>query len=327
LRVWLTLPVTPRGLSTDGTRAVTSMLDAGVKVSGVNVMTMDFGDSRDAGQSMANASIAALNATHGQLSRLYSASGHPLGPATLWRRMGATPMVGQNDVPGEVFGLAAARELNTFAQEKGMGRLSMWSLNRDRTCGANYPDTQTVSTSCSGVDQGSTTYAQTLRKGLTDSPDAAAVTPSAAETEPTGTTVDDPATSPYPIWEKDVTYVAGTRIVWHHNVYVSKWWTTGDLPDDPTIDEYSSPWQLVGPVLPGEKPIVVPALPKGTYPEWKTAKVYTKGQRVLFDGTAFTAKWWTQGDSPAARSTQADPSPWERLSDAEIRQVLAGADK
>ncbi len=326
LRVWLTLPVAPQGLSPEGAQAVTAMLKAGVDISGINVMTMDFGDSRGDGVSMADASIASLNATHTQLSTLYAGAGDPLGPATLWRRMGATPMIGQNDVPGEVFGLDAARELNQFAYDRGMGRLSMWSLNRDRTCGANYPNTRVVSNSCSGVDQDSSTYAQTLHDGLTDRPDAVVVTPTAAETASASRAPDDPQSSPYPIWEEDLTYVAGTRIVWHQNVYVSKWWSTGDLPDDPTVTQYSSPWQLVGPVLPGEEPVPSPTLPEGTYPDWKTAEVYTQGQRVLFDGVPFSAKWWTQGDSPTARSTQSEPSPWERLSDAEIRRVVAGAD-
>lgn len=142
---------------------------------------------------------------------------------------------------------------------------------------------------------------------------------------PARPTPDDPKSSPYPIWEPDLTYLEGTRVVWHHNVYVSKWWSTGDQPDDPTVDEFSSPWKLMGPVLPGEKPIPVPVLPKGTYPEWEADTVYTTGQRVLFEGVGFSAKWWNQGVSPAARSTQSDPSPWERLSDAEIRRLVAGA--
>ncbi|OFE17887.1 hypothetical protein BA895_13950 [Humibacillus sp. DSM 29435] len=323
LRVWLTLPVTPQGLSSTGIQTVSSMLAAGVEVSGVNVMTMDFGNSRG-GRSMAGAAIASLNATHGQLGKVYAAAGRPLGPATLWSRMGATPMIGQNDISDEVFRLDAAGGLNQFAHDKGLGRLSMWSLNRDRTCGENYPDIDVVSNSCSGIDQGSSTYAQTLREGLTGRPDAAAVTPSEAEPMPARPTPDDPKSSPYPIWEAGLAYVQGTRIVWHHNVYVSKWWTTGNLPDDPTVDEFSSPWQLMGPVLPGEKPIPVPVLPKGTYPEWEAGTVYTMGQRVLFEGVAFSAKWWTQGVSPVARSTQSNPSPWERLTDAETRRVVTG---
>jgi chitin-binding protein len=33
--------------------------------------------------------------------------------------------------------------------------------------------------------------------------------------------------------------------------------------------------------------------------EWDRSKVYTKGDRVLFNGLEYEAKWWTQGNEPA----------------------------
>lgn len=38
--------------------------------------------------------------------------------------------------------------------------------------------------------------------------------------------------------------------------------------------------------------------PTGQLPEWESAKVYTSGNRVLFQGIEYEAKWWTQGDQP-----------------------------
>ncbi len=318
LRVWLTVPVAPDGLTTEGRQAVSTLLANDVQLSGVNLMTMDYGDSRDAKQSMADASISAMNAAHSQISAIYSQQGSPIGPATLWKRMGATPMVGQNDVAGEIFSLEAAQQLNEFAQSKGLARMSMWSLNRDRTCGANYPDVRVVSNSCSGVDQGALSFADVLGKTMTDRPGGTPVTPTAKESAPAAEITDDPATSPYTIWDETQTYVEGTRVVWHRNVYVAKWWTQSDVPDDPTVDVSSSPWQLVGPVLPGEKPIEIPTVPAGTYPEWEDDEVYKKGERVLYDGLAFRAKWWTQGDNPTSRTAVDEPGPWIQLTSAEI---------
>ncbi|MFI5425509.1 chitinase [Aeromicrobium sp. UC242_57] len=332
LRIWLTLPVAPTGLTAEGKQVVSAMLEGKVDLSGVNLMTMDYGGSREKGQSMLDASTDALNATHGQLGQIYARAGIDIGSATLWRRMGATPMIGQNDVAGEVFSLDAARSLGAFAKEKGLGRMSMWSVNRDRTCGENYPDVTIVSNSCSGVEQGDETFAQVLRGAMTGSPDLTEVTP--VEPEATGgrqesgkALTDDPATSPYPIWDETATYVEGTRIVWHRNAYVAKWWTLGDVPDDPVVDEASSPWRLIGPVLPGEKPIKEQTLPAGTYPAWDRAKAYRKGERVMLDGTAFSAKWYSVGISPDARATQDEPSPWRKLTEAEIRKATAAADK
>ncbi len=45
--------------------------------------------------------------------------------------IGITPMIGVNDDTNEVFDLAAAQEIVDFAQQKGISRISMWSLNRD----------------------------------------------------------------------------------------------------------------------------------------------------------------------------------------------------
>lgn len=332
LDVWLTLPVSPTGLTREGAAAVTTMLDAGVELAGVNVMTMDYGGSRPQGQSMIDATKEALEATHDQLGTVYSRAGHDIGPATMWKRMGATPMIGQNDVTGEIFTIADARELNAFAIDRGLARLSMWSMNRDRTCGANYPDVTTVSNSCSGVDQGDQTFADLLASSMGDAPELDATTSTPGRAEPEGTDgpdrsavdlTDDPATSPYPVWAADATYVEGTRIVWHRNAYVAKWWTLGDAPDDPVVDEASSPWKLIGPVLPGEKPIVQPSVPAGTYPAWDQDTVYRRGERVMLDGLVFTAKWYTDGVSPDAQSTQAAPSPWRQLTDAEVREAIA----
>ena len=105
-------------------------------------------------------------------------------------------------------------------------------------------------------------------------------------------------------------------------VYTAKWWTRGDVPDDPMVSGAESPWDLVGPVLPGETPYVVPTLPPGTYPDWSGDTVYREGDRVLYEGVPFEAKWWTQGDSPAAASDDLDGSPWVPLTVAQIEQIV-----
>ncbi len=51
---------------------------------------------------------------------------------TLWAMVGITPMIGLNDVTTEIFDQQEAREVLAFAEQQGIGRLSFWSLNRDR---------------------------------------------------------------------------------------------------------------------------------------------------------------------------------------------------
>ena len=324
IAVWLTLPTATFGLTEDGTTAVAQMLDAGVDISGVNAMTMDFGESRDQNTSMSDASISALKQTHRQLKVLYTRAGINLTDATLWHKIGTTPMIGQNDVKGEIFTVDDAKALNTFGIAQGLGRMSMWSMNRDQTCGPNYVDVGRVSDSCSGVDQGDLSFASVLSAGFDGSAITAAGAVTTAEPLDPESIRDDPATSPYAIWSKESSYLQGTKIVWHRNVYQAKWWTSGELPDSPVLAEWQTPWTLIGPVLDGEKPVIVPTLPAGTFPEWAGTATYEKDAKVLFSGVPYQAKWWTQGNSPEAASSNPDASPWVPLTASEVAAIAAG---
>lgn len=321
LAVWLTLPAATFGLTEDGTTAVTQMLDAGVDVSGVNIMTMNFGQSMTDDETSGDASIRALQETHRQLGILYDQAGIELTDATLWTKLGATPMIGQNDIEEEVFTMSDASTLNEFATEQGIGRMSMWSLNRDTTCGPNYADVTRVSDACSGVDQGDFFFADVLAENFDGHIASSAKIITTEEPSDPADFVDDPATSPYPIWQEEDSYLAGAKVVLHRNVYQAKWWTRGDLPDNPVLNSWETPWTLVGPVLEGETPVEVPTVPDGTYPDWDGTSVYEEEDRILFDGVPYEAKWWTQGDSPAAFSSDPDGSPWIPLTSDEVKAI------
>ncbi len=322
LPVWLTLPVGADGLTADGVATVRAFLDAGVDLAGVNAMTMNYGSA--APQDLAETAISSLRGLHRQLIAIHADRGQRIGEKTAWRMVGATPMIGQNDVVAEVFTMDAARRLNAFALEVQLGRMSMWSANRDRTCAPAYLDLSVVSDACSGVEQAGERFSEVLGAGFSGSAHGLASTPGAAPTVRPEDVADDPATSPYPIWNAEASYPTGTRVVWRRNVYVAKWWTTDGQPDDPTVLPADSPWRLVGPVLPGETPRPQLQLPADFYPAWEPTTIYERGQRVMLEGVAFEAKWWSQGDNPV--SGQADPgaSPWRTLTEDEIEKLLAG---
>lgn len=324
MAVWLTLPVAPQGLAPAGTSAIMSMLDGGVDVSGVNGMTMDYGGSREEGQTMLDASKQALAEMHRQLGILYDQAGIHLSDESLWKKIGATPMIGQNDVKDEVFTREDAEGLNVFAQDRNMGRMSLWSANRNVPCGENYVNVKVVSDSCSGLDVPKGVFSKALSIGFGGGITQSADHVTTEDPKATIVTVDDPEISPYQIWQETGAYLKGTKVVWHGNVYEAKWWTKNDLPDDPVLQAWETPWQLVGPVLPGDKPVKQPTLPEGTYPEWNGETIYDGGNRVLFEGTPFQAKWWTQGESPAAASANPDSSPWMALTQKQIVDVLNG---
>jgi chitinase len=322
LAVWVTLPVAPHGLTEDGTNAVSYLLKNGVDLAGVNVMTMNYSHSRASGDSMQTASEKALIQTHRQLSVLYKQAEINLSSKTIWKKIGATPMIGQNDIVNEVFTLEDAQGFNEFALKKGVGRMSMWSANRDIQCGNNYIDTKVVSDSCSGVTQQKLEYSILLSKNFDGTLKENALEITKNDPNANKLIIDDPAKSPYQIWKEAGAYLQGTKVVWKGNVYEAKWWTKGDMPDDPVLQSWQTPWQLIGPVLPNEKPIPQVILPVGTYPTWSGTDEYQTGDRVLFEGTPYQSKWWNQGESPAAASSNADSSPWVPLTQAEILKII-----
>ena len=129
LELWYTLPVLPQGLTREGLTVVGQALDAGVRLDGINLMTMDYGDSAapPSAKSMGAYAIDAANSSYQQLSSLFATHGLGFG----WNQLGMTPMIGVNDVRTEVFTLADAQQVEDFARSKGLGMLSMWSLARD----------------------------------------------------------------------------------------------------------------------------------------------------------------------------------------------------
>ena len=322
LAIWLTLPVTPQGLTQQGTDAIANMLDAGVDLAGVNVMVMDYGGSKDPDNSMYESSRKALVETNRQLGILYTQAGIPLSSDSVWRKIGATPMLGQNDVREEIFTIDDALALNAFSLENGIGRMSMWSANRDYPCGDNYVDIQIVSDACSGTDAPDGAYGKTLASGFTGDLRQNAQMITVSDPERTERIIDDPTTSPFPVWQEAGVYLKATKVVWRGYVYEAKWWTKGDQPDNPVLQSWELPWQLIGPVLPGEEPIPQPKLPVGTYPQWRGQTIYEGGERVLFEENAYQAKWWNQGDSPALASVNPDSSPWIPLSQTQVLEIL-----
>jgi chitinase len=223
--------------------------------------------------------------------------------------MGATVMIGQNDTPGELFAVSDAQKLTAFAEQVHLGRVSMWSLNRDSQCGTAYAEVGKLSNTCSGTTQSGGEFTKTFGQ-LTGSAQSQAgqVTPSAPPV-----VADNPATSPYPIWQPGGAYVAGYKVVRQGNVYQAKWYTQGDDPAAQVQYAYQSPWQLIGPVLPTDRAPTTTTLPPDTYPTWSPTVAYPAGSKVLLDGLPYQAKWYNQSSSPAASALDPSSSPWSPL--------------
>ncbi|MFF7450604.1 MULTISPECIES: chitinase [unclassified Streptomyces] len=148
LTVSFTLPVMPSGLDDDSLALLESANNRSVQVSTVNIMTMNYSESHDG--DMGDYAIASAKATHTQLMDVFGTSG-----ATAWRAMALTSMIGVNDVDGETFTLSDAAQVRSYAEEKEIAWVSMWSTFRDQECGDDGDEL----TNCSGVEQSSGAFA------------------------------------------------------------------------------------------------------------------------------------------------------------------------
>ncbi|HTJ66929.1 MAG TPA: ricin-type beta-trefoil lectin domain protein [Actinospica sp.] len=163
VQIDFTLAVAPNGLPTGTGSEYALLQDAkskGVKVSTVNLMTMDFGN----GENALNDAESAAQASASQLAGLYGIS-----TSAAYAMEGLTPIAGQND-DNEYFSTANAQTLESFAASNGVGELSFWELDGyDKGTGYQYSsifNQITGGTSGGGGGGGTTTGQVTGYQGL-----------------------------------------------------------------------------------------------------------------------------------------------------------------
>jgi chitinase len=129
VQIDFTIPVDPTGLESNAVSLLKGAKSAGVKVTIVNIMTMDFGD----GQNPLKDAESAATATEKQLSSVYGGSS-----STDWGMLGLTPIAGQND-DRENFTQSDAKTLESFAASHGVGELAFWEVDQyDKPLGYAY---------------------------------------------------------------------------------------------------------------------------------------------------------------------------------------------
>ncbi len=148
LQVSFTLPITPDGLDAFAMPVVQSAIANNVNIALINGMAMNFGPWWDQkfGNDMAAMIISAGDNLFVQLKKLYADK----TDAQLWHMVGITVRIGLNYAapgavpplpPETVTGPTTAKLLGVpdvaqltlgWAESKGIGLLSMWSLGRDQ---------------------------------------------------------------------------------------------------------------------------------------------------------------------------------------------------
>ena len=174
LAIDYTIPVLPTGLTSAGESVLQTALADGFTPDVVNIMTMDYGSS---GTEMGSAANQALDATAGQLESLYGISA-----AAAYARLGNTPMIGQNDTSSEIFTLADASTVESYAAQRGIATLSFWAEGRDND---GCPNAGYASSTCSGISQSNGAFTQAFQPFTTGgSGGSPSPTPSPTSTSP-----------------------------------------------------------------------------------------------------------------------------------------------
>ncbi|EMA47432.1 PKD domain-containing protein [Halococcus saccharolyticus DSM 5350] len=140
VKVSYTLRCRTTGLTSHGTYIVENAKSHGVDLEFVNVMTMNYGWVAPTASTVKDSA----NGTHDDLMSIFP----DISSAAAWSMVGVTPMIGVNNAGG-THHLDDAREVASFVQDKGIGLVSFWSLDRDN---GGCPD-GSVSATCSGIAQ------------------------------------------------------------------------------------------------------------------------------------------------------------------------------
>ena len=189
LTISFTLPSATTGLLSDSLGLLNNAVSHGVNFNIVNLMTMDYGS---ADSQMGQESINAANGLHSELQSIFPSK----TSSQIWSMVGITPMIGQNDSPGEIFSLSNASQVLSFAQSNKIGELAFWEVPRDN--GNCAGSTGAVDT-CSGVSQSAYQFTNTFKPFTTASSGGTTPTPTATKTNtptPTPTKTSTPTSTP-----------------------------------------------------------------------------------------------------------------------------------
>lgn len=132
--IWYTLPILPTGLTAEGLYVLENARHVGVELAGINVMTMDYGnavcqsDGTEGQNIHGKCATSAIDNMFTQLKKIWPEK----SDKEINAMMGTTPMIGYNDVQGEVFYLSDAKLVMDDAKKRNLGMIGAWSMTRDQ---------------------------------------------------------------------------------------------------------------------------------------------------------------------------------------------------
>lgn len=284
LYVSITMPGTSSGTGYFGENVLKTAKGLGFTPANFSIMPFDNGINGAA------QTEAALTAFNGLLQK-------DMGwdAATAWSHEGFSGMDGRSD-SGEMFTTADFDSIRTFALSNGMARFTFWSVNRDRPCPASESTSVTWG-DCSSTDAPAWSYTAESTAWATN---ASVVTP---PTSGGGTPPAAPQCAA--AYASTSVYTGGMQVSYNGDNWTAQWWTQGAAPaaggvwtdDGPCSGSATTP-----PTSGGGG-----GTPSGTCAAaWNSATAYVGGTEVSDNGHNWTAKWWTQNETPGTADVWTD---------------------
>ncbi|HTY96065.1 MAG TPA: chitinase [Solirubrobacteraceae bacterium] len=149
LEISITFPSSQSGPEASGQSLIADAVAVGLHPDSWTIMPFDFGPPTG---TMGAASIQALEALAGELSKAYA-----ITLAAAYEQSGISTMNGHTDEASETVTEQDFARILSFAGEKHLARVSLWSVNRDRPCGGDGPEEE-----CDGLPQGPLAFSSML---------------------------------------------------------------------------------------------------------------------------------------------------------------------
>jgi hypothetical protein len=214
LSISYTIPVLPTGLTSSGVDVLDAAAAAGFTPNVVNIMTMDYGTS---GTEMGSAADQALDATAGQVSTAFGIS-----TSAAYAMLGNTPMIGQNDSSGEIFTLADASTVESYAAQQGIALLSFWSEGRDN---GGCPGQTSASSTCSGLTQSTGQFTQ-IFQAFAGGGSSGGSSPTPTPTPTGGGSGGTCAAA----WSSSTAYTSGNEVSYDGQNWTANQWNYDEVP-------------------------------------------------------------------------------------------------
>jgi hypothetical protein len=219
LDISYTIPVLPSGFTSEGLGVIQAAANNGFRPNVVNIMTMDYGTS---GTEMGSAANQALDAAAGQVASVFGIS-----TSSAYAMMGNTPMIGQNDSSGEIFTLADASTVESYAAQQGIAMLSFWSEGRDN---GGCPGQTSASSTCSGLSQNTGAFTQSFQAftsgGSGGNPPPTSPPPTSPSSSPTGGSGGSCAAA----WVNNAAYTSGNEVSYNGENWTANQWNYDEVP-------------------------------------------------------------------------------------------------